>query len=478
MTITNTHSSLIRRMSLALPAPYAAPSGEPESTLTRIFAEVFNLDHVGMDDEFFDLGGDSLLAEVLSMRVSEWTGKEFPPSLLTEYGSARQISSWLKSLSEASIVDRQPSLQSQIEDKVRALISDWRGERTSPEALLLGHNRTGKERPIFWCMQLGAEINELALRLGPKRPLYGMCSGLFAMTRTKTNTATLARRYIDEILAIEQTGPYLLGGNCWGGRVAIEMARQLQASGRDVLLLTLLDVSPWYVFGGTAYPGKVAFFYGTHSRFNPYRRFRLPELGWRKLFPQGFQLDLLPADHGQYFSDRVAPILVGKLQSALEWAEGSVSTLTPGLRGRLPNETYRASFQTAERLTMRAGEEQAVEVEVTNASQVLWPVSAESGIALGNHWLSCQGEVLIWGDGRTLLKSPVSPNDKARLNLHVRAPSEPGEYLLEIDLVEEGVVWFKERGSRAAVVPTTVLDRRRRANWFLPRKTPRSTSPY
>ena len=475
MTATNTHSSLIKHMGLALPDSHAAPSGEPETTIMRIFAEVLSLDHVGMDDEFLDLGGDSLLAEVLSARVSELTGKEFPPPLLTEYGSPRQIASWLRTPSEASFIDRQPSLQSRVEDQIRALTSDWEGERASPDALVLGHNRSGNERPLFWCLQIREELNQLALRLGPERPLYGMCSGALAMSSTMTNTAALARRYVDEILAIEQMGPYLLGGNCRGGRVAIEIARQLQDSGRHILLLTLLDVTPWDVFLGRVYPGKVAFLYGIHSRFNPYRRFRSPELGWRKLFPQGFQLDLLPTDHGQYFSARGLPMLVGKLQSALEWAEGSTSTVTGGLGGRLPNATYRARLRTAERLTMRSGEDRVIEVEVTNASQVTWPASAESGITLGNHWLTCRGEVLIWGDGRTPLQQQVIPNAKATLNLQVRAPSEPGEYLLEIDLAEEGVVWFKERGSAAAVVPTTVLDRGIRASWFSPRKTPRPT---
>ncbi|MEX0868468.1 MAG: hypothetical protein WD011_02240, partial [Nitriliruptoraceae bacterium] len=93
-----------------------------------------------------------------------------------------------------------------------------------------------------------------------------------------------------------------------------------------------------------------------------------------------------------------------------------------------------------------------------NASQVTWPASADSGIALGNHWLTCQGEILIWGDGRTPLPASVPPGATATLKLQVRAPSDPGEYLLEIDLVEEGLAWFKERGSPAAIVPAIVSD--------------------
>ena len=57
--------------------PYVAPNGELETLIAKLFAEVLTLDHVGADDDFSELGGDSLLGEVLSMRISERTGFDF-----------------------------------------------------------------------------------------------------------------------------------------------------------------------------------------------------------------------------------------------------------------------------------------------------------------------------------------------------------------------------------------------------------------
>ena len=97
MSVTGTPASLIRRSSLVLSTSYVAPSNETEALATTTFAEVFNLDQVGLNDEFVELGGDSLLAEVLSLALTERSGIEFHPSSLDELGSPREIARLIKS---------------------------------------------------------------------------------------------------------------------------------------------------------------------------------------------------------------------------------------------------------------------------------------------------------------------------------------------------------------------------------------------
>jgi hypothetical protein len=60
---------MITRESLNLQTPYEPPAGNLEGLIARIFAEVFELDQIGAADEFFDVGGDSLLGEVLSEQI-------------------------------------------------------------------------------------------------------------------------------------------------------------------------------------------------------------------------------------------------------------------------------------------------------------------------------------------------------------------------------------------------------------------------
>ena len=96
-------------------------------------------------------------------------------------------------------------------------------------------------------------------------------------------------------------------------------------------------------------------------------------------------------------------------------------------------------------LVFRAGERKTVEVDVRNASLVAWP--EHSRLAIGNHWLDEGGDVVILDDGRSRLPDHTGAGDQVPVELTVTAPAQTGSYLLEIDLVEEGVTWFAERGS-------------------------------
>jgi acyl carrier protein len=91
MSVTAAPATLIMRASLPLSTPYVAPNSEVEALAATTFAEVFNLDKVGIDDEFFELGGDSLLAEVLSLALSERTNVPLQPSAFVEAASPREI---------------------------------------------------------------------------------------------------------------------------------------------------------------------------------------------------------------------------------------------------------------------------------------------------------------------------------------------------------------------------------------------------
>ena len=95
MTVENAHASLMTRASLGLPTPYVTPDGKLETVVATIFADVFGLDHVGAVDDFFDIGGDSLVAETMSMEILRQTGHEFPMSALLDFGSPRTIAAAL-----------------------------------------------------------------------------------------------------------------------------------------------------------------------------------------------------------------------------------------------------------------------------------------------------------------------------------------------------------------------------------------------
>jgi hypothetical protein len=89
---------------------------------------------------------------------------------------------------------------------------------------------------------------------------------------------------------------------------------------------------------------------------------------------------------------------------------------------------------------------------------VAWRHDIPAGrhICVANHWRRPDGTMAIADDGRARLPGTIGPGERFEVPLTVQAPGEPGEYLLEIDLVQEFVCWFAEKGSSTARAAVTV----------------------
>jgi SAM-dependent methyltransferase len=102
-------------------------------------------------------------------------------------------------------------------------------------------------------------------------------------------------------------------------------------------------------------------------------------------------------------------------------------------------------------------------VSVTNRSKRPWPArggpDGAGQIKLGNHWLADDGTMLLMDDERAELPSDVAAGQSVEIAFPVTLPEQAGEYVLELDLVQENVTWFAARGSTTTRVPTTVTGR-------------------
>ena len=106
---------------------------------------------------------------------------------------------------------------------------------------------------------------------------------------------------------------------------------------------------------------------------------------------------------------------------------------------------------------MRVGQKLELHLKVKNLGSATWPAMGTKDfkylIDMGNHWIKGNQ---IKEDNRSLLKTDLPPDSEAETTLTVTAPSEPGDYTLEIDMVHEGVTWFKQRGARPLSINVTV----------------------
>jgi SAM-dependent methyltransferase len=112
---------------------------------------------------------------------------------------------------------------------------------------------------------------------------------------------------------------------------------------------------------------------------------------------------------------------------------------------QLPEDACRA------RLSLRvlpaqlpAGTTSTLQVALTNRSDRPWYQSQVFLLNVGNHWLAPDGSVVTWNDGRARLPALLRAGETVVVDLAVTAPSEPGQYLLEIDVAQESVCWFSE----------------------------------
>ena len=118
----------------------------------------------------------------------------------------------------------------------------------------------------------------------------------------------------------------------------------------------------------------------------------------------------------------------------------------------MPDAAYRASIALAAPVpvAVAAGAELALTFNVRNTSDHTWSQPQAGPLALGNHWLDERGEMMLaQDDGRAPLLQIVPPGLEWPVLVTMRAPAEPGRYVLEIDLVHEGISWYRDKGSPA-----------------------------
>jgi hypothetical protein len=118
-----------------------------------------------------------------------------------------------------------------------------------------------------------------------------------------------------------------------------------------------------------------------------------------------------------------------------------------------PDSDYRAEITTADApASMRAGEHATLRFRVRNLGRSNWPAHGDARgmyqVNAGDRWLDASGASVVNDlDGRRSLPEDLRPGEEVELPLDVTAPRSPGEYVLEIDMIHEGVTFFGEKGS-------------------------------
>ncbi|HRV96618.1 MAG TPA: AMP-binding protein, partial [Anaerolineae bacterium] len=210
----------------ALPSPsvsdikstdtFVGPRNPIEQQLVDLWEELLQRNTVSIYDNFFELGGHSLLAIRLFTQIEQKFGKKLPLTILFQSPTIAELS---------KVIEH------------NAVITD---------DTILVPIQPGQEKTPFFCVHgFGGGVvgyGELARLLGPEQPVYGLqAKGIDGNEDPDTDIETMADRYIKAIRSVQPHGPYYVGGYCYGGVVAYEMARQLKAQGEEMAVVAIFE---------------------------------------------------------------------------------------------------------------------------------------------------------------------------------------------------------------------------------------------
>jgi thioesterase domain-containing protein/acyl carrier protein len=196
---------------------FVAPQNETEKQLATIWSEMLGLEQVSMRDDFFALGGDSLVAARLFARINKMFGMNLPLVTLIESPTIETLAEVLQGTRKLAVSSCLVPIRSQ-----------------------------GRKPPFFCVHGPGGQIVNyaaLAAHWDSDQPFYGVqaravVDGEHAL---HTTVEEMASHYVLEIRKVQPRGPYFLGGFCFGGQIAFEMAHQLQREGESVALVALME---------------------------------------------------------------------------------------------------------------------------------------------------------------------------------------------------------------------------------------------
>lgn len=293
------------------PKPPATPV---ETALHELFRTELAIEgEFGVRDRLSDLGADSLRTANLFLAVEARFGIELPLEAAANADTIELLALHVEQTLGSPPALADPSRSEPIVRRQLAYLSAWTGVRLRPEALIVTRGDGGERPPLFWCFQGNEEHERLAAELGRRQTLHGMRSGHLVFRYTPDNVAALASRYADEIVALQPEGSIRLGGNCQGGAIAHEIARQLAARGREVALLFLLDQGRFASIGA-----PVSLIFGADSHLNPYLAEPEPDRIFRAAYAAGYSVDFLPGGHGGYFASPSVEALAGIVSARLQ----------------------------------------------------------------------------------------------------------------------------------------------------------------
>jgi thioesterase domain-containing protein/acyl carrier protein len=200
-----------------LDTTYVAPNGDLEAGLVAIWQDLLGVPEIGVDDDFYDLGGDSLMIVSMVGAIRQRFGTDLPLAAIGEAPTIAALARFVERGTDAT--------------RFRSLVRLQPGDPQAKRPLFVVHGGSGNV----------ASFPRLARALPADQPVYALQWNGLDGTRGARTVEAMAQHYLREVRSVQPEGPYHFGGQCIGGLVAREMARRVRAEGDEVPLLVMVD---------------------------------------------------------------------------------------------------------------------------------------------------------------------------------------------------------------------------------------------
>jgi oxalate---CoA ligase len=208
-------------------AGMSQPADEVEQKLAEIWAREMDLESIGMDENFFVAGGDSLMGVRVLLEVEKWLGEPLPDEFMTEINTIRNMAQKLRCY-RSERTDEAVEAVSPLVREIRIVMSSGRIPTIQGAPTLKAsrrHSDTGDEPPLYWC------FNSPDKEMGRLLEIWSETTSLIGLYSVSTlEVKPVADHYFELIKERRNGRPFFIGGNCRGAWVVEQLMMRFEES--------------------------------------------------------------------------------------------------------------------------------------------------------------------------------------------------------------------------------------------------------
>lgn len=424
---------------------YESSSGESESTdydetetlVHSLFCKVLELDKVGLEEDFFEAGGDSLSAVSLVTLLEKNVSANLGDFRIFEHSSVRKVSSYIRDHSVDSggkvVADREVAIQARLAKKLQQILATWQGVPAFVGAYCVMPNRGGRsDIPyLFFCGNGNQEYDVFCKAAEGIYHVVGFRTLRRIQHKWFRDLDRLAEAYVYDVIKVQKEGPYYIGGYCEGANIMIRVAQLLIQRGLEVRQIIFHDH-----IVDKPINAHVSMLFSEKASMNQLRFYYDVERGWNKLFKGKYGFIELLGGHNRYgeagFECEIRPFLLDEFQK-----------LTNSRLSDIGRDEHQVDFKVISELPriLKVGREYSLKLRVMNKGSN--DLVESDGYAVHARWIDLAGDLKFKVPMRARLPKCLASGESVEVDVIVVPKKRKRLYRLELAVIEEGFDWAR-----------------------------------